>query len=86
VSWSVDTNGNVFPAHRGAADEDYPHIVVDRDGTEWAVREVPTPQSWAHASRCLVLSSRECVRRVWAFPRDWRTLDAEELLRLGRAD
>ena len=55
-------------------------------GIEWTVREVPTPQSWARASRCLVLSSRECVRRVWSFPDSWRSLDADELLRLGRAD
>jgi hypothetical protein len=76
----------VFPAHGGAADEYIDHVVVDRDGIEWTVREVPTPQSWARASRCLVLSSRECVRRIWSFPATWRSLDADALLRLGRAD
>jgi hypothetical protein len=86
VSWSVDAHGHVFPAHGGAAEEDYPHVVVDRDGTEWTVREVPTPQSWARAARCLVLSSRDCVRRIWSFPTGWRALDADALLRLGRAD
>ena len=50
------------------------------------VREVPTPQAWARASRCLVLSSRECVRRIWSFPTSWRSLDADALLRLGLAD
>jgi hypothetical protein len=53
---------------------------------EWTVREVATPQSWARASRCLVLSSRECVRRVWQYPPTWRTLDADALLSMGRAD
>jgi hypothetical protein len=85
VSWSVDTHGHVFHG-RDAADEDYPHVVVDRDGIEWTVREVPTPQAWARASRCLVLSSRECVRRIWSFPASWRSLDADALLRLGLAD
>ncbi|HTK46868.1 MAG TPA: hypothetical protein VL328_02670 [Gemmatimonadaceae bacterium] len=53
---------------------------------EWTVREVATPQSWARAPRCLVMGSRECVRRVWSYPDRWRTLDADALFRLGRAD
>ena len=84
VSWSVDTNGHVFPDQREWADE-YTHVVMDRDGVEWSVREIATPYVWARASHCLVVSSRECVRRVWSYPRDWRTLDADALLRLGRA-
>lgn len=86
MSWSVDTDGNVFPANGGAADEPYPHVVVDRGGIEWAVREVATPQPWAHGARCLVLNSRECVRRVWHYPPNWRTLDADVLLQLDVAD
>jgi len=86
VSWSVDAHGHVFPANGGAAAEEYPHIVADRDGVEWTVREVATPQSWARASRCLVLSSRECVRRIWKYPAEWRTLGADALLRLGIVD
>ena len=85
MSWSVDAEGHVFPASGGKADE-YPHVVVDRNGTEWTVREVPTPQTWAHAKRCLVLNSRECVRRVWYYPKEWRKLDADSLLSLGVAD
>ncbi|MEP6990486.1 MAG: hypothetical protein ABJA80_06100 [bacterium] len=76
----------MFPANGGAANEEYPHVVVDRHGVEWAVREVITPQVWAKGQRCLVLNSRECVRRVWSYPRTWRALDADELLRLGTAD
>jgi hypothetical protein len=86
VSWSVDTGGHIFPAHGGAADEPYPHVVVDRAGIEWTVREVETPQPWARAGRCLVLNSRECVRRLWTYPADWRSLDADVLLDLGTAD
>jgi hypothetical protein len=86
VSWSVDAHGHVFPDHRDVANEDLVHVFVDRDGTEWSARELTTRQAWARAPRCLVLSSRECVRRVWSYPDDWRSLDADQLLRLGRAD
>lgn len=86
VSWNVDTLGHVFPAHRDSADEDDSHVVMDRDGVEWSVREIATPHVWARAPRCLVVSSRDCVRRVWSYPSDWRALDADTLLRLGRAD
>lgn len=86
VSWSVDADGHVFPANGGAADEQYPHIVIDRAGVEWSVREVLTPQSWARAKRCLVLNSRECVRRIWTYPAHWRSMSADALLKLGVAD
>jgi len=86
VSWSVDAHGHVFPANGGAAEDPYPHVVVDRAGVEWTVREVETPQPWARGERCLVLNSRECVRRVWRYPRDWRSLDADVLLRLNIVD
>jgi hypothetical protein len=86
VSWSVDTHGHVFPAHGELVDEEFPRPLVDGDGIEWSVRELETPQAWARAPRCLVLSSRDCVRRVWAYPAEWRSLDADALLRLGRAD
>jgi len=86
VSWSVDAYGHVFADHRETADRDPSRVVVDRDGVEWTIRELATPQTWARAPRCLVLNSRECVRRVWSYPNDWRALDAESLLRLGQAD
>ena len=82
MAWSVDAGGHVFPANGGAASEAYPHVVVDRNGTEWMVREVDTPQAWAKGDHCLVLNSRECVRRVWTYPRNWRSLDADALLQL----
>ena len=86
MSWTVDTEGRVFPANGGAAEAPHPHVIVDDHGVEWAVREVRTPQPWAQGERCLVLNSRECVRRIWRYPPDWRRLSAEALLRLGAAD
>jgi hypothetical protein len=86
VSWSVDTEGHAYPTPGRGIDEQFPHVVVDRSGVEWTVREVETPQSWAKGATCLVLNSRECVRRLWDYPRHWRTLDADTLLRLGTAD
>lgn len=83
--WSVDTNGRVFCSHGGTDDEPYAHVIVDRDGVEWAVREVDTPQEWARGDRCLVLNSRDCVRRIWSYPPDWRQLEADVLLELGVA-
>ena len=81
--WSVDPNGQLFRSPDGTADESYQHVIVDSDGVEWAVREVATPQAWARGERCLVLNSRDCVRRVWNYPPEWRRLDANTLLALG---
>ena len=81
--WSVDPNGRVFRSQGGIANEPYLHVIVDSDGVEWTVREVETPQAWARGERCLVLNSRDCVRRVWNYPTDWRRLDADSLLALG---
>lgn len=83
VYWSVDTNGHVFRSHGGTSEDPYLHVVVDSDGVEWAVREIATPQAWARGKRCLVLNSRDCVRRIWNYPSDWRRLDADSLLDLG---
>src|SRR4051812_48065643 len=69
VSWSVDAEGHAYPARPAASEEQFPHVVVDRAGVEWTVREVATPQAWAKGARCLVLNSRECVRRLWNYPR-----------------
>lgn len=84
--WTVDDNGHVFPTREGMAEHEVPHVIVDRTGVEWTARVVPTPQTWARAAECLVLNSRECVRRVWHFPKSWRSLDADVLLRLGTRD
>ena len=82
VSWSVDTNGHVFRAEGGTGNDPFPHVIADRNGVEWSVQEVETPQAWARGKRCLVLNSRDCVRRVWNYPSDWRRLDADALFAL----
>jgi hypothetical protein len=57
-------------------------VLLDRQGNEWSVREVETPQAWAHAGRCLIFSSPAVVRRVWSYPREWARLSSRELLDL----
>jgi hypothetical protein len=57
--------------------------VVDTHGNEWSIREVDTPQPWAHAKRCLIFSSAAIVRRVWSYPADWSRLSSRELLDLA---
>ena len=57
-------------------------VVVDGDGSEWLVREVDTPQPWAHAKRCLIFSSSAVVRRLWIYPEDWARLASRDLLAL----
>ncbi|MBA3671904.1 MAG: hypothetical protein H0W68_07765 [Gemmatimonadaceae bacterium] len=86
VSWRTGSDGQSTEGSVVRAEQQYPHIVVDGAGVEWTVREIATPQPWARSERCLVLNSRECVRRVWRYPASWRALNAEELLRLGVVD
>jgi hypothetical protein len=57
-------------------------VVVDGLGNEWLVREVDTPQQWAHAKQCLIFSSAAVVRRLWSYPKDWSRLPSRELLAL----
>ena len=40
MSWSVDAYGHVFPDQREAGDDEFSHVIVDRDGVEWSVREL----------------------------------------------
>lgn len=57
-------------------------LVMDPLGNEWIVREVDTPQPWAHGDRCLIFSSPAIVRRVWRYPESWARLSSSELLAL----
>jgi hypothetical protein len=57
-------------------------VIVDGKGNEWVVREVDTPQSWAHGQSCLIFSSSSIVRRIWDYPRGWAQLSSRELLDL----
>lgn len=75
-----------MPDHRDRApakDRDLDsRVVVDRQGNEWVIHEVETPQAWAHGKKCLIFSSSSIVRRVWQFPSDWARLSSAELLEL----
>ena len=57
-------------------------MVMDAQGNEWIIREVATPQAWAHGDRCLIFSSPAIVRRVWRYPEGWARLPPIELLAL----
>jgi hypothetical protein len=57
-------------------------VVMDAHGNEWTVREVETPQAWAHGTRCLIFSSSAIVRRLWSYPKGWARLSSRELLDL----
>jgi hypothetical protein len=75
-----------MPDHRDQARADIreveSRVVVDGRGNEWVVREVETPQAWAHAQRCLIFSSSSIVRRIWQYPQGWAQLSSRALLDL----
>lgn len=51
---------------------------------EWSVVEVETGRvPGARGTRCLVFTRRDCIRRVWEYPSDWRALDDAGLAALS---
>lgn len=57
---------------------------VDDTWLQWSVVEVDARGlPGAKKARCLVFSRPECVRRVWDYPDDWRTLDPARLATLS---
>ena len=49
----------------------------------WSVVEVDARGvPGARGARCLVFTRQDCVRRVWDYPADWRTLDDAALAAL----
>ena len=64
-----------------------PVVFVQRLGdawVQWSVIEVDASAvPGARATRCLLFSRHECIRRVWNYPADWRALDAEALTALS---
>jgi hypothetical protein len=50
----------------------------------WSVVEVDAGAvPGARRARCLLFTRAECIRRVWDYPADWRTLDAAGLTALS---
>ena len=61
-------------------------FVQDIDGAwfQWTVVELDAGMvPGSRGARCLIFARQECIRRVWDFPSDWRTLDAAGLLELS---
>jgi hypothetical protein len=57
---------------------------VDPQGSRWQVSERASGRDvGARRDVCLIFDSGDVVRRVWAFPADWRHLDDEGLFRLS---
>ncbi|HYD52750.1 MAG TPA: hypothetical protein VEA99_08990 [Gemmatimonadaceae bacterium] len=51
---------------------------------EWAVFEMDARDTpGARGPRCLVFWREQCLRRVWEYPDDWRTLSDVELAALS---
>ena len=59
-----------------------PRRFVDADGIHWSVYESPTTYD-RRARPTLVFESDEAVRRVRAYPPNWRDLSDEELAALS---
>ena len=72
----------------GAAAAAVPAVVLDPtavmvvqlagdEPVEWEVVEVDAAAvPGAQGPRCLLFSRPDCIRRVWDYPVNWRTLDA----------
>ena len=58
--------------------------LVAGDLREWWVVEVDARHvPGARGARCLLFSSASCIRRVWSYPANWRTLDDAALASLS---
>ena len=54
----------------------------DASNVEWSVVEVEVDRKKvpsARGARCLLFSRKDCIRRVWNYPADWRLLDPAAL-------
>ena len=69
-------NESTPPASREA------RIFRDASGITWWVHEVSGEYLGTVGATCLLVVSANELRRVWKYPPEWRSLSAEELLRL----
>jgi hypothetical protein len=57
---------------------------VDDRLLEWRVVEVDARSvPGSRGERCLLFSNANCIRRVWRYPANWRTLDDSGLAALS---
>lgn len=92
-----DVHGRETPANRRAMARDKASTRGQPDPTpvyftqsagdtylRWSVVEVDAHGvPGALGTRCLVFTRQDCIRRVWHYPADWRTLDAEAMAALS---
>ena len=58
----------------------------DAEGVQWTVVEVAVDRRavpGARGAHCLFFSRKDCIRRVWEYPADWRRLDPVALTALS---
>ena len=58
--------------------------VVNGDGVEWSVYELPAAAYDRRGTPSLVFESADAFRRVRAFPVEWRLLDDDALYAVSR--
>lgn len=57
-------------------------IFRDQAGVTWWAHEVNGEYLGTVGANCLLVVSANELRRVWKYPPDWRSLSADDLLRL----
>ncbi len=57
--------------------------LVERGERQWTLREMDAREvPGARAATCLICESTDVIRRFWRYPRDWRSLEDEDLVAL----
>jgi hypothetical protein len=81
-----DARDDATPALERRIDPAPVTFLQNLDGVwlHWSVVEIDARDvPGARAPYCLVFSRTECIRRVWDYPANWRTLDDLELAALS---
>ena len=61
---------------------DFRRIIREANGHEWLVREITNVYD-RRSSTALIFERPEVIRKVRAFPANWRTMSNEELIALS---
>lgn len=57
--------------------------LVERGERQWTLREMDARTvPGARAATCLICESTDVIRRLWRYPRDWRSLKDDDLAAL----
>jgi hypothetical protein len=61
--------------------------LIQRGSAQWSLREVDAHSvPGARAPKCLICESTDVIRRLWAYPADWKSLSDDALWTLCEAD